>query len=79
MSPVKKIVAYLVAAEDVADALDDLLDEIDPDGEEYGDAIAALRQFRRQGLELNGQTALPLPVWPTPQQPKTTPEAAQWI
>ena len=60
MSPAETIADYLLAAEDVADALDALLDEIDPDGEEYGDAIAALYRFRRRGLELCGQTSLPL-------------------
>jgi hypothetical protein len=74
MSPVEKIAAYLVAAEDVAAALDDVLDAIDPEGEEYGDAIAALNRFRHQQLELSGQTALQFPD----VNVTATLEAAQW-
>lgn len=63
MSPIEKIAAYLVAAEEMADALGDLLDAVDPDLDGYQespDAHAALHRFRRQGLELSGQASLAL-------------------
>jgi hypothetical protein len=55
--------------EGLAAALDDLLEEIDPDGEEHPDHLAALQRYRLFRLEQAGQASLDL--HPQPQEGTT--------
>jgi len=57
---IERLAHYLGLAEELADALEEILDAADPDGEDFVDIRLTLNSYRRTALELCGQQCLPL-------------------